>query len=234
MATIDTRACAAPGSPRAPRSAGPTTRKIASDRRERELEAGIEERVRAPGEQDGGRDEQDVPRVALARDEPGDRDGDAGDRGPDHGRLRADGEHVGDDRGDRRHVRPARAAARQATRAASTPDREQHDVLARDGEQVVEPGAPEARLQLVVRGRRRRRARPLRGPRGVLPSGRARTSGAARRAGGRRRRRGRRAGRRACHSSTCRTTWTPCRRSQVRSSKPCCRPARRARRPRAG
>jgi len=43
------------------------------DRGERELEAGVEQAVRVPAEQDSGADEQRLPAVSLPRGEPGER-----------------------------------------------------------------------------------------------------------------------------------------------------------------
>ena len=103
--------------------------------------------------------------------------------------------------------------------------RDQHHVLAAHGEDVVEPRG----LEVLRRARRelrsRRRARSPRGPRAALPRGRGRSSARAARAAGRRGRRDRRARRPASTRRPCSTTWTPRRRSQVRSSNPCSGPA---------
>ena len=68
------------------------------DGAERELEAGLEEAVRIPREQDSGTDEQEVPAVARSGREPRKRRQSAGDTGPDRGGLPPDGEHVRRDR----------------------------------------------------------------------------------------------------------------------------------------
>ena len=159
------------------------------DRGERELEAGIEQGVRVPGEQDQRPDEQEVPAVALPRGEPRERAERARDPRPDHGRLRADGEHVRADPGERAELaEPARQA--EHPREAEHAERDEHDVRAAHREQVVEPGGPEGSWR-PARGRRPRRARSLRGPRGALPRARARARARATRAPGRRSRRSR-------------------------------------------
>ena len=114
--------------------------------RERELETGVGQRVRIPGEQDDRREQQHMPRVTLARHQPRDRRRGARDRRPDHGRLRPDGKHIRPDRRQRRDVRP-RARQPDRPREPEHPGREQHDVRARHREQVVEPTAAERLLE---------------------------------------------------------------------------------------
>lgn len=112
---------------------------------ERELEARLEQRRRRPGEQDGRADGEEVPAVARPRDEPRERRESARDPRAHDRRLPADREDVRDDRGDRERLADEAADAEQP-READDPDREISDVLAGDGEQVVEPG----RLELVL------------------------------------------------------------------------------------
>ena len=117
-------------------------------RRKRELKAGVEERVRVPGEQDDRPDEQQMPAVGRARGEPGERAERTGDPGTDDRRLGADREHVGP---DRRECAELAEQARQAEQPG-----EQHrtggderDVLSGHREQVIEPRRAEAATQLV-------------------------------------------------------------------------------------
>ena len=117
--------------------------------RERELEAGLEQAVRIPREQDGSADEQEVPAVARTRREPGERREPAGHPRPHDGRLPAHREHVGE-HGCKGADLPDPA------REAESPGEEDHpsddigDVLARHSEQVVEAGGPEAVAELLV------------------------------------------------------------------------------------
>ena len=71
-----------------------------ADRDERELEAGVEDVVGIPGEQDERSKAEEVPAVGRACGEPRERAQDARDPGPDHGRLCAHGEDVAHDRAD--------------------------------------------------------------------------------------------------------------------------------------
>ena len=104
----------------------------------RELEAGIEQVVRAPGEQHESSEQQEPPAVALASTDPGERCKRSCDARPHDGWLRSDCEDVGAD------GRQGTDLARHA-RDPHQPRHEQHaardecNVLARDGEQVVEP-----------------------------------------------------------------------------------------------
>jgi hypothetical protein len=115
---------------------------------ERELEAGIEERVRIPREQNDRADEQEVPAVRHASRQPGEAAQSTSDARPDHGGLGADRQHVAADRGQR-------AQLTDKTRYAEQPHEQQGaagdkcHVLSRDRQEVVEPGGTEATPQLV-------------------------------------------------------------------------------------
>ena len=112
------------------------------DGRERELEARVEEVVRAPDEQHQGADEEKPPAIALTGTDPREGGQGAGDTGADDGRLCADGHHIGADRGER-------ADFADETRDPEEPGEQQHasgherDVRPRDRQQVVEAGCPE-------------------------------------------------------------------------------------------
>ena len=159
-----------------------------------------------------------MPRVTKPAREPGNRHRRARDRSADHRGLRPDREHVRTDRGKRAEVTPGPADP-EHDGEREHPAREQHDVLARDRQQVIEARAPKRLFGLV-------------GQPSVVaeqtPSTSARRSPVS---PGEDERRSHRRSRSAtpprpprfpttCHSSTWRTTCTPCRRSQVRSSKP--------------
>ncbi len=62
---------------------------------ERELEAGVEERVRVPAEKHRGADDQRLPAVALTSREPGKRAQAGGECRAHHGWMNPDGESVG-------------------------------------------------------------------------------------------------------------------------------------------
>src|SRR5450830_303438 len=118
-----------------------------NDGRERELEAGIEERARIPDEQREGSKQQEVPAIAWPRRQPGQR-GERSSHGcPHHRRLQADHEHVSHDRRQRQHLAQAPGYAAEPGEAKHTSN-EKGNVLARDREQVVETGAPEGLAQL--------------------------------------------------------------------------------------
>ncbi len=125
-----------------------------SDGGERELEPGVEQGVRVPGEQDRRSDEEEVPAVLRPRREPGQRrERSRHTRAHDRG-LPPDREHVAADRRQRGDLtdEPGQAdEPRDGKRAAG----DEHDVLARDGQQVVEarrakPGAELVRQALVL------------------------------------------------------------------------------------
>jgi hypothetical protein len=65
---------------------------------ERELEAGVEQRVRVPGEEDGRTDEQGLPAISLSRGQPGERPERGRERRAHDGRMEPHRECV---RGDR-------------------------------------------------------------------------------------------------------------------------------------
>src|SRR5581483_4848783 len=108
----------------------------------------VVERVRVPAEEHERRDQQHVPAVALAAEEPRHRDRGARHRSADDRRLRADCHQVGEDRDERAEMAPDTVEA-EGERHRDDAGCEQHDVLAGHGEQVQQPGAPERVLQAV-------------------------------------------------------------------------------------
>ena len=166
------------------------------DRGERELEAGVEQVVRAPREEADGADEQEVPAVALPRRQPGERSKRTSDPRADHGRLGADSEHIRADPGERADMAEPARQPEQPGEAEHAQGDEDH-VLAADREQVVEPGCRGSSCAAPGRALRPRRGRCPRGPRAVLPSARARRLARATPGRGRRSRRSRRGGRRS-------------------------------------
>ena len=119
-----------------------------ADRGERELEAGLEQARRRPREQHRSSEREEVPAVPRAGQQPGERGEAAGDAGADDRGLPADREHVAGDRRDRDHLGGEAWDAEQP-RQPEDAERQEGDVLARDGEQVVEPGRLEVVAQLV-------------------------------------------------------------------------------------
>ena len=149
------------------------------NRHERELKArpddrpGVESQDRRCGER------EQVPGIACRADQPGQRHEHAGGGGADDGRPSADDRRVRNDRGDG-------AAVRERPRHARDPGQsehrghEQHDVAARDGQQVRQPGCAECLERALVQGRRA----PERDTGGdahrlLVASGRERGAGAA-------------------------------------------------------
>ena len=105
---------------------------------ERELEAGVEQRVRVPGEQNRGADEKRLPAVALARREPRDPAEQRGDRRADDGRVEPDSERV------RGHCAEGRELGGESPEAQEEDDcddgaRHRSDLQPVDGEAVVQP-----------------------------------------------------------------------------------------------
>ena len=109
---------------------------------ERELEAGVEQVVRVPREQDERAEEQEPPAIPFASTHPGEGSEPTSDSGANDRRLRPDSEHVRGDRHERadlaRHTRDADQPCEEENAA-----RNERDVLARDGEQVVQAGRTE-------------------------------------------------------------------------------------------
>ena len=118
------------------------------DGRERQLEAGLEERRRHPRHQHQRADGEEVPAVARARGEPRERGESSGDGGADDRRLPADGEHVRGDHAERREL-PQRSRESEEPAEQEDARGEERDVLPRDGEQVVETGGAEVVLHVV-------------------------------------------------------------------------------------
>ena len=112
------------------------------------MEAGLEQARWGPGEQDRRAERQEVPAVARPRQEPGQRGEPACDTGPNHGRLPADREHVGGDRRDGDDLGGEPWDPQQPGEPEHA-EREERDVLPRDGQEVIEPGRLEAVPELV-------------------------------------------------------------------------------------
>ncbi len=118
------------------------------DRCERKLEAGVEQRVGVPREQDRRADEQEVPAVERPGREPRQRGERAGDSGPNDRRLPADRQDIPTDRSESANLSGK-------TRQADEPGQEQgaardeRDVLAGDGKQVIQARRTESPAQLV-------------------------------------------------------------------------------------
>jgi len=87
-----------------------------------------------------------LPAVALPGRQPGDRAERTGDPRPDHGRLRADGEHVRGDPRQRSQLSDPPRNAQQPGQAQHTSRDEDH-VLAADRQQVVEARHAEVRAE---------------------------------------------------------------------------------------
>ncbi len=120
------------------------------DRGERELEAGVEQVVRAPGEQHQRSEQQKPPAIALPPADPGERCERPSDTGADDRWLRADREDVGPDGCERSHLaRHARDA--EQPRHEQDSARDERDVLTRDGKQVIEAGRPKRVAQRLVK-----------------------------------------------------------------------------------
>jgi len=110
---------------------------------ERKLEAGIEQRVRIPAEQNDRADEQEVPTVCGAGREPGQRAERTGHAGADDRGLSADREHVGADRSKRGELTHEPRYA-QKPGENQRPARDVRNVLSGDGKQVVKARRPES------------------------------------------------------------------------------------------
>ena len=110
---------------------------------EGELEAGVEDVPRVPGEQHDRADEERIPAVPLPAGQPGERAERGGDAGPDDRRLRPDREHVRDDRKEPGRLGSEPRDAEEQGKPDG-PAADDDDVAAADREQVVEPGRPEA------------------------------------------------------------------------------------------
>ena len=117
------------------------------DSGERELEAGLEQRGRRPGQQHERPHGEEVPPVARPRREPGERRERAGDSGADHGRLPADREHV---RGDRpeRHELPDDSRDPEQPAEPEDADGDVRDVLAGDRQKMRKARCPEVLLDV--------------------------------------------------------------------------------------
>jgi hypothetical protein len=119
-----------------------------NDGRKRELEAGIEQRVRIPREQNCCADEQEVPAIGHPRGQPRQRAQRTRDAGTNHGRLRPDCENVRADARERSQLTgPARGP--DEPREQERTSRDERDVLTRHRQEVVEAGGTEALPQLI-------------------------------------------------------------------------------------
>ena len=125
--------------PRAPAGGAAAARKIAATAANeswKPARAG----TRRPGEQHQRTHGEGVPPIARPGEQPRERGRAAGDPGTHDRRLPADGEHVGGDRADRGDLGRESLDADQPARTEHT-DRDERDVLPRDGEQVFSPVA---------------------------------------------------------------------------------------------
>src|SRR5205823_11290079 len=112
------------------------------DRRERELEAGIENQVRVPRQQREGAKEQEVPPVGRPCGQPGERAEGPCDSCSENRGLRPDREHVGADRRDRAELsQPAGDPKRPGQEKCAPGD--QRDVLPWHGKEVVKARSAE-------------------------------------------------------------------------------------------
>ena len=119
------------------------------DRGERELEAGVEQRVRVPAEQHGRADKQRLPAVTLAAGEPGKRPEACSERRAHHGRMEPDGERVGGHRKQRGGLGDVDSEAeKQDDCRGASPDR--RDLQPVNGETVVETRGAEVVEQALV------------------------------------------------------------------------------------
>ena len=172
-----------------------------------------------PGEQHERAEQEEPPAVALPRADPGERRERSRDTCAHDGRLGADREHVGPDCCERAHL-ARHARDPEQPRHEEHAARDESDVLAGHGEQVVEPRGAERVPQAYGRALRPRRARS----RAARHAARRRLPTRARLPMPDRSRSATppRPPRRPTISGArpFRTTWTPWRRSHVRSSKP--------------
>ena len=116
---------------------------------ERELEAGVEERIRVPAEEHGCADEQRLPPVALATREPGERAEGGGERSAHDGWMEPDRERIRRHRGQRRELGDVDSEAeKQDDCGSATTDR--GDLQPVDGEAVVEARGPEVGEEALI------------------------------------------------------------------------------------
>jgi hypothetical protein len=120
---------------------------------EGELEAGIEQRVRVPGEEQSGSEEQRLPAVALARGQPGERGETGGECRSHHGRMEPNRKRVGGDGEQRRDLREIAPEPREQDDGSDTAA-DRGDLQPVDGEAVVEAGGTKVREQPLVETRR--------------------------------------------------------------------------------
>ena len=113
-----------------------------SDRGEGELKAGLEQGSRRPGEQHDRPRGHRVPALARPGQQPRGRCQATGHRSTDDRRLPTDGESVGEDRDDRERVTCCPPQSGHVCEPEDT-ETDQHDVLARHREEVVEAGGLE-------------------------------------------------------------------------------------------
>jgi hypothetical protein len=114
-----------------------------SDGGERQLKAGFQERVRIPHQEDGRAYEEEVPAIAGASAEPGERGQPTCYSRPDDGRLPADGDDVTCDR-EQRPKFPCESRNAQEPCQEKRAGDDVGDVLPGHGEEVVETRRPEA------------------------------------------------------------------------------------------
>jgi len=116
---------------------------------ERELEAGIEERVRIPAEEHGSADEQGLPAITFATGQPRERTETSGERSADNGRVEPDGERVRDDGQQSGDLGEIDSEAEEQDHGGSA-TAHRSDLQPIDGETVVEARGAEIVEQLLV------------------------------------------------------------------------------------
>src|SRR5581483_9274531 len=116
---------------------------------EGQLKARVEDERRVPREQRERSDEQRMPPVTLAREEPGERAERRRDGGAHDGRVEADRERVRADCGERRHLGCDTTETEQPHERERACGNGPH-LEAVDGEAVIEAGCAKAREQRVV------------------------------------------------------------------------------------
>ena len=118
-----------------------------ADGGEGELEAGLEQARGRPGEEYRRADRKEVPAIARAREQPGERGEPARDPGANDRGLPADREHIRRDRREREYLGREPGDPEQP-RQPEHAEREIGDVLPRYGQEVVQAGRLEVGAKL--------------------------------------------------------------------------------------
>ena len=151
LAAVVTPTCSGSGPGRKPNSARerPRQQQEPGDRRERQLEAHVEEVVRVDREQPGGRRQPQQPAVAGPRRQDREQPDDPGDAGAHDRRRRAGQQHVGGHHRQEQHRahQPGDAEQRERERPHGA---EQHHVLARHGHDVQQAAARKSSIDRLV------------------------------------------------------------------------------------